>query len=509
MKKIFHSVFVILIMNTTILTAQTKFGNNMSISLYGYVIKYIAPNTYIHDTTLFTNPVRAFSNGSSCISDSNGNMLIMSNGYSVFDNQGQFIEDGDTLSPKGWCDYNRYNRYTQGSLILPMADKKYYFVNTSVSDTQFVNFMKTPGTWTSGPDVLLYHIIDMKANNGAGKVVSRMNYIIQGIDLYPSAMMACRHANGKDWWLLKQAGDSLNGNRIFKFLFTQDSVYNMGFQYLGASNAPWWNGSQMAFSPDGSKWAAALDSYTGGNIHTANFDRCTGVLSNFETHHIAPHYVGGGTADSVNIGVCFSPNGKLLYITRYNHIVQYNPQTHNQYKVWGLDTTNQAFAGYINPVLWVDGRIYISRGHGTNKQMSYIEHPDIEGIGCSFCRNCLRSESLSNFSGISHMPDYELGASVQPCWPLSSEDLEWSTKKHIKLYPNPTSTQLTIEYMLDLDEEGNIELCDIVGKKLFGLELPVSANQVSIDVTQLPKGVYLYKYIINNKPVETGKLIKE
>ena len=84
-----------------------------------------------------------------------------------------------------------------------------------------------------------------------------------------------------------------------------------------------------------------------------------------------------------------------------------------------------------------------------------------------------------------------------------------STKKHIKLYPNPASTQLTIEYMLDLDEKGIIELCDIVGKKLFGVELPVSANKVSIDVTQLPKGIYLYKYIINNKPVETGKLIKE
>jgi len=65
----------------------------------------------------------------------------------------------------------------------------------------------------------------MNANGGAGKVLKRMQPLMENAELRKTQMMACRHANGKDWWLLKQAGDS---NTICKFLFTQDSVYNMG-----------------------------------------------------------------------------------------------------------------------------------------------------------------------------------------------------------------------------------------------------------------------------------------
>jgi len=40
--------------------------------------------------------------------------------------------------------------------------------------------------------------------------------LIQNANLRKTQMMACRHGNGKDWWLLKQEGDSAN---VHVFLF--------------------------------------------------------------------------------------------------------------------------------------------------------------------------------------------------------------------------------------------------------------------------------------------------
>ncbi|MBK9483035.1 MAG: hypothetical protein IPO02_13855 [Bacteroidetes bacterium] len=51
---------------------------------------------------------------------------------------------------------------------------------------------------------MLYSVIDMNANGGAGKVVKRMIPFATNGQFPKTQMMACRHSNGKDWWFLKQ-----------------------------------------------------------------------------------------------------------------------------------------------------------------------------------------------------------------------------------------------------------------------------------------------------------------
>jgi hypothetical protein len=76
----------------------------------------------------------------------------------------------------------------------------------------------------------------------------------------------------------KQAGDS---NRIHKFRFTQDSVYNEGYQQF---DEPVWGAwdiyGQSCFSTDGSKYASSSHGSSNGKVFLADFDRCLGVLSN-------------------------------------------------------------------------------------------------------------------------------------------------------------------------------------------------------------------------------------
>jgi len=101
-------------------------------------------------------------------------------------------------------------------------------------------------------------------------------------------MMACKHANGKDWWLLKMMHDSVS---VYTFLVTKDSIFNYGKQSFPYPRkiAPGGNYleimGQMQLSPDGTKFATTC-SNTHNELFIADFDRCAGKLSNFKKKNI-------------------------------------------------------------------------------------------------------------------------------------------------------------------------------------------------------------------------------
>ena len=53
------------------------------------------------------------------------------------------------------------------------------------------------------PNELYYAIIDMNQNGGLGKVISKKNLLYKGT-FGGGRITACRHANGRDWWLVHQ-----------------------------------------------------------------------------------------------------------------------------------------------------------------------------------------------------------------------------------------------------------------------------------------------------------------
>ena len=494
--------------------SQTNFGKEWVIGRSGYKIKFDNPLT--HDTSgIFI----FFGLGSSNVCDSSGNIILQSNGMNVYDRNINYIDGGDTLATPGYyeeCDGD--GPIPQYSLFMPMENKKYYFVTATMNDTMLYNFHNIHG-WKAPYNLLLYNVIDMNMNGGAGKVVKRMVPIVENVELLKVGMQACRHANGKDWWLLKMAGDSVNGNRIFKFLFTQDSVYNMGVQTMPYPFEGYFDlFGQMQFSPDGNTWAFARSRLPGMNyLYLANFDRCTGILSNFSKIIPPPQATGfppgDVQADTANTGLCFSPNGKNLYISRYSHILQYHIPTQSFYKVYGMDTTYDYFAGYTSLALGADNKVYIGHFHGISKQMSVIDNPNGIGATCSFCRKCLRSKNPESWHCIlnnpPNLPNYELGAdTTKPCWPLSSGEVYKQSSK-IKLYPNPFNNDLTIDYSLQIGEVGKIVVYTLLGVPVYETELSNTVNRVTMQLPNLPIGVYLYKYFVNNRLESTGKLLKQ
>lgn len=466
-----------------ILNAQTKRANNWITGYSGNKVNFTNNNIITSQGIYF--PFKYFSTGSSNISDTSGNLILASDGFNVYNASGSYIDGGDTLVPNDL--YNYYDGHTilsQSSLFLPMDSNIYYFITPAFSNLQFADCLSNNNCYF---DLLLYSIIDMNANGGAGKVTERMVPLMENANLRKTQMMACKHGNGKDWWLLKQEGDNAD---VHTFLFTQDTVYDKGVQAFAQPNWGVWDlRGQSTFNSDGSMYASTSDGSgtlaSLGLVFLADFDRCHGLLSNPRVLDMPWGLFNPNDTvllDKQSVGLAFSPDNKYLYVASVNNIYQYDLQDNTWFHVAGRDST--AFASYETMYNGPDGRIYIGNFHGTSKQMSRIDNPDVKGASCNFCPRCLRLDSLGANAYVGTppcMPDYGLGAKV--CWPLSMSEFENLKMSELEVYPNPSSTIFYIK-----NKHGKKkELYNYIG------QLILTTMNDEIEVSRYPSGVYYLK----------------
>lgn len=72
-----------------------------------------------------------------------------------------------------------------------------------------------------------------------------------------------------------------------------------------------------------------------------------------------------------------------------------------------------------------------------------------------------------------------------------------------KIYPNPTTGMLTIVYT----HSGKLEVTDMVGRKIASCQLMGNKTTFSLPVEKMTSGIYLYRYMVNDKQIEIGKLV--
>jgi hypothetical protein len=238
-------------------------------------------------------------------------------------------------------------------------------------------------------------------------------------------------------------------------------------------------------------------------LYIADFDRCTGQLSNHKKI-LVPTI----DSDINNMGLSYSPNGRFLYIVKYTHIIQYDLQDPDSstawYDVYGKDTTDSQFMGYASAQLAPNGKIYFGSLDGLSKQMSVIDNPDVKGGGCNFCRKCLRANSYYGYIiSPPDMPNYELGAAL-PCWPVSISQYANEPMSQLVVYPNPASDEIVLESESLRNTKYELNILNLFGQKVLEQKGKSFGNKLSIDVSLLPKGVYVLRV---NKFVR--KVVKE
>lgn len=163
-----------------------------------------------------TNRTMDFDETNGEICDKNGNLLFYSNGIFIANAANDTMINGDSLNPSSftteWANANLGLTIPQANLVIPFSadSNKYYLFHGTIDDY--------PGTYCAF--YLYYSIIDMSGDSSRGIVIEK-NHILLNDNLVPGRLTACKHANGRDWWIITH---QYNTNLYYKYLVTPSGI---------------------------------------------------------------------------------------------------------------------------------------------------------------------------------------------------------------------------------------------------------------------------------------------
>jgi hypothetical protein len=451
-----------------------------------------------------------FSGEQANISDEQGNLLMYTNGCYIADASHNMMQNGDSLFTgdlRSWCSPNSGLPINKNAVFLPWpGDSNLYVLLHMVIEYDI-------GPSPTNTDNLLFTIVDIRNNNGLGSVIAKNQIAFN--DSICVSLDVCKHANGRDWWIVLFDPYS---DLIFTLLLDPSGFTTMPAQHSGLPG-PFELAGSSAFSPDGTKLALFNNYIVTGPTGTTryhelrllNFDRCNGLFSNPQTFtYLAPNNIGG-------LSCTFSSNSKYIYFGRFDQLYQINTDTTNI--VASIDTI-ATFDNYCFPYpfectyFWYtylapNGKIYISSGSSTI-DMNVINEPNLEGIACDMQQHSLRLPCRISRSHVFH-PNYYLGPVIgSVCDSLPHVGLQEHLQEvqNFTVYPNPISKNggFNISYLLPQNKPGLFEVYDVMGNLIYQLNLPQWSTFQNISIPKLSSGVY-YATITSNGSRQVQKIL--
>ncbi|MBV6443746.1 MAG: hypothetical protein EPGJADBJ_05532 [Saprospiraceae bacterium] len=370
-----------------------------------------------------------FTHNNSAFSDSSGNLIAFFNGIQVEDASFHIMENGQEMD-KYIVTGSHYRKYSdeflpQGSIFLPWpghADSLFLIYGGKAN-------YGPPGLSVIGSLNLSFALIDLKGNNGLGKVVEREQPLLEDTISY-GQISSCKHANGRDWWVLVWEN---NANRVYRFLVNPKGISAKG--QITVDSLVYGGLGQSCFSPDGRYYAVynAISSTIGAWLDVFEFDRCTGLL--FNQKHI--YYLPGiGRIGGVSI----SSNSRFLYHNFYDTVYQYDLHATDfggSQKIVAVRDDYPYPKRFYLSQLAPDGKIYTSATNGS-KWLHVIHRPDEEGAACQYVQRGMLLPTVNSFS-VPNFPNYRLGPlDDSPCDTLGLDNIPvaWFRYEQDTLNPN-------------------------------------------------------------------------
>lgn len=289
--------------------------------------------------------------GMGVISDNAGNLLMYTDGYSLFTKNHTLMPNGGNLIPA------TTSNSLQESMIIPKPG----------DDNIFYVFTVDPAGTTSG---LYYSEVNMTLNNGLGDVMTK------GIQLIPNTsnkLSAILHENGEDVWLIAQN----NGSVFFVLLITDQGISDSILQQ-GIAPVDGFRSGQLKFSPDGKKVAMSYSGISNGGAKVFEFDNATGALS----HAMDFSFRDIDSSPSME-GLEFSSDGTKLYAyeSRSNYVFQFDLSSGDFETIKSSRnrvSTPNIYNNYRQLQLAPDGKIYITKGGGGggSQHLAVIDNPN-------------------------------------------------------------------------------------------------------------------------------------
>jgi len=378
-----------------------------------------SPRMVIRSDTMSTGTYAA----SYCSAD--GQILVYSNGLNILNKDGIVVENSQSLNP---------------TITLPEWNNKSYpggdsgFFLGKPDNPNIVYFISLdfgPHPAQEWPYLfvgqnLMVATIDITANNGDGKVLEKNKILLSGTLMSPAA---CRHANGRDWWIMVSNADE---NRHYRILLDPEGFSTPLTQLIGTKPSPIGGNKSCqsvgnCFSLKG-QYYVDINDLLGFSIF--EFDRCSGELSNERRVDYPPPSPSYPTfyRNSSGRGAVFSENEQFFYKTTTYHAIsspwipgtkpylfQFDLEAGNL--AASIDTinlidsaefhfpTNITLEKFLGAELGPDGRIYV-----VHKGNSYctVQYPNLKGRACKFIHDKPYFGVVIS-EAIPYMPNYRLG----------------------------------------------------------------------------------------------------
>jgi hypothetical protein len=365
-------------------------------------------------------------------------ILFMTNGMEVFETSGQRILDTIAYLDGGenWMSYfsdldNLPNGFPkmQTAAILPVPNHPgeysiihyhgllhndlLFFAVASILETRIRRHLD--GTWeVLYQDKVILQKYDQPFN------LKPEEFFSQG------TWHACKHANGRDWWILIH---DFEGTLYYRLLLDPKGLRLVGTQEIDEQL----NYAQNAwFSPDGTKYAKYLSlTFERNDLYLYDFDRCTGLLSN---QIILPIE---GTAMALQ-GASFSPDSRYLFVGQDGFsILQYDTWADDLKASEVLVDTND---GYIEPNWFPttfgpmmpgpDGRIYMFPWSGSSRAVHVIDRPNERGKAAKLLQHHITLQT-SNGRSVQNFANFRLGPlDGSPCDTLGLDNHPQARWRH-------------------------------------------------------------------------------
>jgi hypothetical protein len=412
------------------------------------------------------------------ISDAQGDFLMSSNGVWMANANNDTMLNGTNLNP------GTFVNQWPNALPLPYANVFLPFPGDTTKYVLIHHSAEFNGQYSPAME-LFYSIVDLSLDNGLGAVVSKNNLMLS--DTLNWGIGACKHANGRDWWIVVQKDLT---DEIHVMLLTPDSIFDYGSQHLGVVPS-WGNVTPLTFSPDGTKFGYI--SYSQNSIDScftfiADFDRCTGLFSNTRVFNFYP--------SSYLWGFAFSPNSKLAYANTTSRIFQLNIDSMSIDTVALYDgfisgaPPNCCQTSFMFEYLAANGKIYLTSGNGV-QHLHEINYPDSAGLACDVQQHAINL-GVWHFRSVPNHPNYNLGPVVgSMCDTLSVGIAEQHHDFKFSISPNPTSDgYIKLVYLLPQNKHGVFEVYNMTGQKEFKINLPPWSTLQFVQLPELSNGVY-------------------
>ena len=415
-------------------------------------------------------------------SDKYGNWKFTSNGWRVVNSY------GEVLSYRLWSDSIPWPSNQPDTTLVDYSKGPLFLTNPGDSNQVYLFYSQAKrnifpqNAWLGRFDILLtYALLDITTQ----KLISKNNIVLSDTGQL-SNLNAVRHANGRDWWIVKPG--------VFTNEYYVGLLNPIGISFQKITFSELTPREQVFiiahFNEEGTKllhftlWRSKF-------IQSYDFDRCTGELSNPQEYDLT-----GLLRNGENNNFAISPDGSKAYLQRmlWQDSLIYLPGTF-QYDL-ELRTFTKISSGagatFLAPnykSIFFRRRKVDSIGTGT-LYLSEINNPNGSGVLCNVEE--YKYPILNSIGMVTHpgYANYRLGALVgSPCDTIRPKKTYTGGNA---VFPNPFASGFTLQLATVPVKPLLLKVHNIIGQLVAEVNITQQTTQIPVKETTAA-GLYLLR----------------